>query len=93
MMPFETRHLIFENGIYFGYPLCCIKEFIKDIEEGGEPPVKRVKNIKNIDGSFCPCRKHTQEIYEGKIKQEDLIDGRVCPHPFPIRNKNDISER
>jgi hypothetical protein len=85
----ETRHLIFENGIFFGYPLCCIKEFIKDIEDGSEAPSKRVRNIKGIDGTFCPCRKHTQEIEEGKITQEDLIDGRVCTYPFPMRHKLD----
>jgi len=89
-MCWQERNITFENGIYFGYPLCCINEFIDDLSKG-ESPHRRNKlaGIKT-DGAFHPCRKHTQDILDGKIKIEDLIDSRVCPYPFPYRHSHSI---
>jgi len=73
-----------KTGIYFGYPQCCIDQFITNFE-------KRVRvgkaNKKAANGhGFIPCDAHALQIINKQIKLEDLIHDRVCEMVFPNDN-------
>ena len=71
-------------GWYFGYPLCCIENFVQDVTEG-RIPAQRNPPIE-YKGGFIPCDTHAQLIYEGKMTIEELVGThleRRCPTPFP----------
>jgi len=94
----EKLYWYIENaplGKFLGYPECCIKEFCD------QPPMffnmnKLTMNDEDryrascVDGEytgFIPCKKHAEEILQGKITLESLIQNRDknIP-PFPIFN-------
>lgn len=72
-------------GDYFGYPLCCVEEFIRFQKNGvilswKLRPIEQQETARN---GFIPCVKHAKEILEGKIRIEDLISiERKHPKPF-----------
>lgn len=66
-----------EKGKYYGYPDCCIKSFCK-----GHSYSKKQIMVHNSSG-FIPCKKHAQQILDGKITLSDLIQNRICKTPFP----------
>lgn len=74
-------------GKFFGYPECCIKEFqqrVMSILETGRTPTGsdiQAKASENL--GFLPCKKHAQEILDGKITLKDLIKDRICEEDFP----------
>jgi len=71
------RHWL-STGIYFGYPMCCIAQFINGY------PDKTAKNGDVSQGyGFIPCDLHAQQIRDGKTNLEKIITERVCPTPFP----------
>lgn len=65
-------------GIYYGYPACCVRDFIKR----NDAPSERQSKASNNTG-FIPCPVHTRKILSGKIKIEDLIKDRYHPDKFP----------
>ena len=76
-----------DNGTYFGYPKCCIKEFLIDLEIGILFVNKRnrMKRIKAGKNGFIPCKKHARLINKKEITIDNLIKNRICPTPFPIK--------
>jgi hypothetical protein len=88
---FNQTNVTFDLGLYFGYPMCCIKEFINDIRNGRAPSLRTKLAGLNCEGAFHPCTKHTNDILKGYVKIENLIDSRVCPYPFPYRHSISIS--
>ena len=82
-----------DSGIYYGYPKCCIKEFLSDCDVGimflnKRNRRKRTKFAKN---GFVPCRKHAILINRKEIKIESLIKNRICPIPFSGKLYQSIS--
>lgn len=67
-------------GIQYGYPTCCIKEFMQDLYNTSNP--YHTRNIPDNKTGFIPCRKHTQEVLEGKITLASLIKDRKHDVPF-----------
>mgnify|MGYP000982494659 CR=1 FL=1 len=82
-----------ESGLNYGYPQCCIDEFVK------YPPSKlkhfkpsnsdrlRVK-MSHVNGTytgFIPCHKHALMIKSGEVTLEGLVDlsKRKTIVPFP----------
>jgi len=66
-----------ERGLQYGYPLCCILEFMETVGKYSEKKYKASKGK-----GFLPCFKHVEEIEKGVIHIEDLIkDYRTAP-PF-----------
>ena len=83
---------IAENGAYYGYPSCCIKNFEDNLLQPGHERNNMYKlnlNVSNQTG-FIPCNEHTQQILDKKIVLEDLIVMRKCCIPFP--NKKETSK-
>jgi len=74
------------NGTYFGYPKCCIKEFYSDLEIGIMFANKknRTLRIKASKNGFIPCKKHAKLINKKQITLESLIKNRLCPRPFLV---------
>jgi hypothetical protein len=65
-----TDHL-WENGQYYGYPQCCIDNFIEIYRE-----IKRRTNEQDrvhLFSGFVPCHKHALEILCGHTTLEALI--------------------
>lgn len=69
-------------GKYFGYPDCCIKDFIK---HGSDQTVDQWAVHRGT--GFIPCRLHAQDIVEGVYSLESLIQNRQHSLPFPFENK------
>lgn len=70
------------KGIYFGYPQCCIREFIED--EPGSVNWQRRDLLPQNGTGFIPCMTHTLGILAGEYKLKDLIKDRGCKHEFPV---------
>ncbi len=69
----DVGHFVVK-GVQFGYPECCIKEFIENrcipIYNGKIP--KEQVLINNFSG-FIPCIKHAKQVKSGKITLSSLI--------------------
>ncbi len=82
------------TGQYYGYPNCCINEFLKVADLRRKDAAKwnelRKAKIQSYDVSnhsgFIPCMAHGKMICEGKASLASLISGRVCKYPFPEDN-------
>lgn len=66
-------------GEFFGYPQCCIDEFIANASQLQEPTGTR-KETANY--GFIPCEKHSREILAGTLTHDQLITDRLSPLPF-----------
>lgn len=53
------------NGIYYGYPACCILDFLKRAKESyktGLPICTAAQWAAHKDTGFVPCQKHALKI-------------------------------
>lgn len=71
-----------ETGIYYGYPPCCIEDFLERVKEDKGPTPEQCEVGKGY--GFIPCKGHTNEIRAGIITLESLITNRICPYKFPL---------
>ena len=76
-----TDHLL-HNGNYYGYPECCVANFIEyftmkfDIrfpEQKQKCNTRLPEQIQAAKNGFVPCPEHARQILEKKLKIEDLI--------------------
>lgn len=67
------------TGKFFGYPKCCIEEFLVNASQMIRPTGVRLEAA--FEG-FVPCEKHSREIIAGTITHMELIKDRFCPLPF-----------
>jgi hypothetical protein len=66
-----------EMGKIFGYPDCCINEFIRD----GKIMKRKKKDVRNDaqiavaieTGGFVPCKMHAEMIVSGRITVDELV--------------------
>lgn len=69
-----------EYGKAFGYPDCCIEEFIKDINilHSTDVDVRNEdqKDIARNTYGFVPCKMHTEMIINKAVTPEDLVRDR-----------------
>lgn len=66
-------------GEYFGYPQCCIDEFIVSASKRLGPSGDRGLAT---DYGFVPCEKHSRELLSGMVTYDELINDRLAPLPF-----------
>jgi antitoxin component YwqK of YwqJK toxin-antitoxin module len=72
------------RGKFFGYPSCCIKEFMTT--EGRKAKVERERSGIECQGNqtgFVPCKSHQEQLRRGEIILKDLIHNRKCEMEFP----------
>ena len=67
-----------DMGVYFGYPQCCINEFMGNFRTGAW----RNRGTRKLDGTgYIPCvecnKKSVTELKEAIAKH------RIHPEPFP----------
>ena len=77
------------DGKYWGYPVCCIKYFIKSkgFSKFDETIPELSKRASGNTG-FYPCEIHSQHIVDKFIKIEDLIkQNRKDKNKFPLEDK------
>jgi hypothetical protein len=77
----ELRELWIENGHYFGYPECCIKNFC----ERGFKLTDEQEAVHKHTG-FTPCPECSKKILRGEATLESLLVNRICKEPFPNKN-------
>jgi len=65
-----------EAGLYFGYPTCCVDDFIRVYEEGTALPHAGT-------GGFVPCPKCQEKAGKDPKGVAGLITNRVCARPYP----------
>jgi len=70
----------YKNGKFYGYPECCINQFIYNIKNKKKHTKDQIR-VSKYKG-FIPCEFHTKLILEGKMKLEDLINDRKCKKEF-----------
>jgi hypothetical protein len=71
------------TGRHYGYPICCIEEFISDIQilmRGGDTPrTEEQSNLAtNVTHGFIPCKACMQKMKEQNLKPEDLLIERTA---------------
>jgi hypothetical protein len=67
-------------GKFYGYPDCCINQFINKITNYEKHTKDQIK-VSKYKG-FIPCKYHTKLILDGKMILEDLINDRKCKKEF-----------
>ena len=75
-----TEEQQIEYGIAFGYPDCCINEYINDSARMKRTSVdprnrKQIKIAREKYG-FVPCKHHAMLIHQGKTTAEELVTNR-----------------
>ncbi len=76
----DPEHFI-RMGVFFGYPSCCVAEFVAMAMEGKQPNAGQ-KLVSEGTG-FIPCLEHTDAIVAGTITIAELISNRICKTEFP----------
>lgn len=71
------------SGLFYGYPLCCIKEF-------NELKHLHLKHFKLIGTGYVPCSKCRSKSKAELIKV--ITDNRFDPKPFPEESEWDERE-
>jgi len=71
-----------DKGVYFGYPDCCITDFLSRVGVGWSICTDEQKSV--LDGhGFIPCHECALKIIEGKETLSSLIKDRECKTPYP----------
>lgn len=77
----DTNDKIREYGKIFGYPDCCIEEFITDKEHFDKTGIDNRNHeqiaIANLTAGFVPCKKHAEEISNGLPVDKVIINRNV----------------
>jgi len=77
------------DGKYWGYPVCCIKYFIKS--KGylkSDETISALSKRASGNTGFYPCEVHSQHVVDKFIKIEDLIKkNRKDKNKFPLEDK------
>lgn len=68
MINHEMAKRYYLKGMESGYPVCCIEQFIIDINNGLTPTSKRL----GLDG-YVPCEQCEKEILEQIDKRVNIL--------------------
>jgi hypothetical protein len=75
-------------GRYFGYPQCCIDEYVRGMAlvweaNSSQMHLESQSRLNgNLTGLF-PSEMHSEQILKGETLFVDLITNRICSKPFP----------
>lgn len=81
------------TGIYYGYPICCIEDFL--INRGlPKKPKELTSNQKHVidHKGFVPCDKCSILIKDTK-DLKSLIKNRICKEEYPNNGSDEEHER
>jgi hypothetical protein len=71
----------YENGLYYGYPTCCINDFV--IRTHNEQAHEPLQELAGKYTGFVPCMKCSKKILSKNLSAEDIIKNRKCKNKFP----------
>jgi hypothetical protein len=86
---FSSDHMV-QNGHFYGYPECCIQEFVEPFQKGksGKWWDRSQVQIDARKHGFIPCKAHAEEILQGRIRIEQLIQPtRKCTKKFGFNSR------
>lgn len=70
-------------GLWLGYPLCCIGNFIERVGAFREGRFDEIPQNQKLDGTgFVPCPTCHATKSEETLREE-IVACRVCEQPFP----------
>jgi hypothetical protein len=75
-------------GVYYGYPQCCIDNFVHKIMNCCDRDRKTIKVLFKLNfmvsenSGFVPCNEHTSQIIKKKCTLKHLIANRECKQQF-----------
>jgi len=72
---------IYKNGIYYGYPKCCINSYIS--HHYNEKSFTHLQMCVSAGTGFIPCLNHAQELCKRNNSIISIISKRECPFDFP----------
>lgn len=75
--PEREAHIV-RLGVHFGYPMCCIREFLDNHEAEFA-----IRERASAYTGFIPCVAHARQIVRKEITLESLIQDRRERVPFP----------
>ena len=73
-------------GAFFGYPKCCIDQFLTDVDEivhGRDPRTDLQKHIAFITRGYVPCPECAKRIYA----EDDLLVEEINKRRHPDAGK------
>ena len=73
-------------GEYYGYPKCCIDQFVENMYSDRRNNIHNQMSYKASKGGFVPCIEHAEQILCREINIADLIVNRQCKTKFPRDN-------
>lgn len=83
----DDRTKMREYGRQFGYPKCCIEEFVRDadtINTSGKDPRSMVQAAIGNETGYIPCKACAVKLALGEKELKDLINNRdESLPPFP----------
>lgn len=78
-------------GKHYGFPECCINDFIKRYLAGGDASTITKLQDKHCAHGFIPCQKCAKKIERGETTLAGLITDRKHETPFPHARNNPLS--
>lgn len=73
---------IYNNGIYYGYPKCCINSYIS--HHYNEKSFTHIQMCVSGGTGFIPCLRHAQDLCKQNSNISNIIGNRKCPLTFPF---------
>lgn len=71
------------NGFYYGYPVCCIREFQTMLRENKVLKEISLERQTATKYGLVPCQTCAERITKGEVQIQDLIlPTRQCKKPF-----------
>ena len=70
------------KGKYYGYPECCIAQFIDDLFGGRN--ISELREKAGRGTGFIPCNDCAVQVLVDKVPLDSLIKNRMCNTEFPI---------
>jgi hypothetical protein len=83
----KTYADIYSTGKYYGYPKCCINDFV--MNHYNNKTSSKLQELAGGYTGYVPCIKCSKLILYEKTKIEDIIKNRIYKKPFPIDEEND----
>ncbi|WP_276978383.1 hypothetical protein [Flavobacterium filum] len=68
-----------EQGLYYGYPICCIIDFIRREYE----LTHEQQHFADTGNGFIPCPDCSIKLLRNELTIESLLSNRLCKQPFP----------
>jgi hypothetical protein len=77
----KTYKIMYETGKYYGYPNCCINDFV--LRMCNDQPCEPIQELAGKYSGYVPCIKCSKKIDLHRFSIEQIIKNRKCKSKFP----------